>query len=342
MRPFLLITAFFLCTLRTPSLADAQLPGTEGVTAVFGLGSRLAAFDPQAGKLTLFEAKGEGLVPGASAAVGENVWQVAETSQGYLVATGVGRYSLSAPIQLRLFSKDLSSSRVVFQPQSERAEVTFLSSVGAKVWVAFFDSKYTTKIGFLTPASSGLWPFTEVASLRLGTAVDVRGDLVVVGRPYGDEQGQDGDLLLFRNGARETLPSYRGVRSVRFFGDAARPSIAIGDGWHQNYGQFAQGRLSILSESPSSGRYALELIDRDESQYSFSKIFELPLNGKRHLVALGPKAVDVYGPEGEWKRHQAYSRPAEDTIMDAAPLAADGGKTLLVVADKGLRVVAAR
>lgn len=338
MRFFSVLTTLVCIVLQLPLAANAQVPGTERVTAVFALGQRVAAFDPEAGKLMLFEASGQGLAERASATVRENVWQVAETPDGYLVASGVGRYSLSAPIQVRLFSKDLKSSKLVFEPQSERAEVTFLSFVDSKAWITFFDTKYTTKTGYLTPTPAGAWSFTEVAALRLGSAVDVRGDRVVIGRPYGDVQGQDGDLLLFRNGKRELLPSYRGVRSVRFIGDAAHPSIVIGDGWHQNYGQMAQGRVSILSEDPTSGRYSLQIIDLDQSQYAFSKIFELSLDGKRYLAVLGPKAVVVYGPEGEWQRREVYSRPAEDTIMDVAPLTSSGGKTLMVVSDKGLRV----
>ncbi|MFN9944510.1 MAG: hypothetical protein ACK56I_34085, partial [bacterium] len=198
----------------------------------------------------------------ASTTVQGNVWQVTASPTQYVVATGMGRAALDAPIRVLSFTKDLKSSREVFSLSSERAEVPFLKWLNAKgapskVAIAFFESKYITKIGLLEPTENTAWRFEEVSSLRMGTAVDVHGSYMVVGRPYGDIQGQDGDLVLLKDGARELLPSYRGVRAVRLVGDPDDPSIFIGDGWHQNYGQLAQGRVSLLRKDTKTGKYAL-------------------------------------------------------------------------------------
>jgi hypothetical protein len=329
---------------RLISTATAQVPNTGGVSAVFSLPDEVAAFDPQAGKLTIFTVAGDSLKERVSATINGNVWQVTASATRYVVATGMGRTALDAPIRILSFSRDLKNPQEVFSFSSERAEIPFLKWLDAKgapskVWVAFFDSKYTTKIGFFLPSVKAPWAFNEVAAVRMGTAVDVIGDLVAVGRPYGDIQGQDGDLLLFKDGARDLLPSYRGVRAVRCIGDPSDPSILIGDGWHQNYGQMAQGRVSLLRRDPNTGRYALQIVDKDDAQYGFSKFVDFMIDAKRYVAALGPKQVVVYGPENIWKRSVAYSRDQEDSMMDMALAKTDGNQAWFAVVDKGLRLV---
>jgi|GEM_PF-2260514 len=316
----------------------------QGVTTVFSVPDGVAAFDPQAGKLSIISVSLDGLQERASTAIQGNVWQVAGSTSEYAVATGMGRSALDAPIRVLAFSSDLKSSREVFAVTSERAEVPFLKWVDhkgstARVWCAFFDSRYTTKIGYFEIADTERWSFMETATLRMGSAVDVVGSSLVVGRPYGDVQGHDGDLLLLHNGARDLLPSYRGVRAVRFVGNTDDPAIFIADGWHQNYGQIAQGRVSLLRRDKETGRYALQIVDKDDTQYGFSKIVDFTIDTKRYIAALGPKQIVVYGPEGGWRREVIHSRSEEDSLMDMALAKSDGKRAWFVVADKGLRLV---
>lgn len=326
------------------SSAVAQAPLYEGVSAVFGLSDEVATFEPQSGKLSILSVVGGSLQERASTTVQGNVWQVTASPTQYVVATGMGRVALDAPIRVLSFTKDLKSSREVFSFSSERAEIPFLKWLDAKgapskVAIAFFESKYVTKIGLLEPLESATWRFEEVSSLRMGTAVDVHGSYIVVGRPYGDIQGQDGDLVLLKERERELLPSYRGVRAVRLVGDTDNPSIFIADGWHQNYGQLAQGRVSLLRRDTETGKFALQIIEKDNTQYGFSKFVDFMLDGKRHVAALGPTQIVVYGPEGIWKRTTVYSRAQEDSMMDMALVTNDGSRAWFAVVDKGVRLV---
>lgn len=175
--------------------------------------------------------------------------------------------------------------------------------------------------------------------MRLGDAVDVYGDSVVIGRPYGDVQGQDGDLFLIEKGKETLLPSYRGVRAVALFGEPLAPKIAVGDGWHQNYGQLAQGRLSLLMKDGVTNRYSLTLIDRDSKQYGFSKIVPLVKNGKQHLAALGNKTLVVYGPDPEWSKVDVYTRASEERPFDFVVATTSGSEVEFLVVDGGIRVV---
>jgi hypothetical protein len=326
------------------SSVHAQSPKSEGVSAVFGLQDEVATFEPQSGKLSIVTVEGGSLRERVSVNVPGNVWQVTASPTQYLVATGMGRTALDAPVRVLSFTKDLKSSREVFSFSSERAEVPFLKWLSAKgapskAGIAFFESKYVTKIGFLSPSEDAPWRFEEVSSLRMGTAVDAHGKLIVVGRPYGDIQGQDGDLALLKDGMRELLPSYRGVRAVRLVGDPDDPSIFVADGWHQNYGQLAQGRVSLLRKDPQTKKYALQIVDKDDAQYGFSKFVDFMIDGKRHVAALGPKQLVIYGPEDIWKRTVVYSRAQEDSMMDMALVKSEENRAWFVVVDKGLQLV---
>ena len=280
---------------------------------------------------------------------GHNVYGVTAVADGYLYATGMGRNDLSAPIQIWLLPKSGATPRVVFEAQSERGQVAYLAAVGSKIWLTYFDAKYSTKTGYLSPKPAAMWEFTEVATLRLGDAVDVFGETmesIAIGRPYGDQQGEDGDLLLFENGIRTLLPSYRGVRSVLFLPKLPKTTIVIGDGWHQNYGAVAQARLSLLTKDNDTGRFALQLIDRDKQQYGFSKLIDLTIGGEQYVAALGNRELVVYGPIGgekqqgiETKKRAIFTRESEDALFDVAIIESSNTKATFVVANRGVKLV---
>ncbi len=326
------------------SNAVAQTSKYDGVTAVFGLLDEVATFDPQSGRLSIMTVARNSLQERASTIVKGNVWQVTASPTQYVIATGMGRAALDAPIRVISVTRDLKNQREVFSFSSERAEIPFLKWLDTKgaqsrVGIAFFESKYITKVGFLTPSADVPWAFAETSSLRMGSAVDVLGETVAVGRPYGDIQGQDGDLSLLKDGVRELLPSYRGVRAVRLVGEPDDPSILIADGWHQNYGQLAQGRVSLLRRDTRTRKYALQIVDKDDTQYGFSKLIDFMINEKRYVAALGPTQVVVYGPEDTWNRSVLYSRSREDSVMDIAFVKNDAGRAWFAIVDKGLQLV---
>jgi hypothetical protein len=322
-------------------IADAQNPPLPkvGVTALFPAGDEVAAYDADEKILKFLALRNGTLSETKRFTVPGNVWGVATLPDGYAIATGLGRGDLEAPMRVQWYSKNGKSTVSIFERTGERSQVSYLNFADGKLWITFFDSKYITKTGYFTQNPDASWTYKELFSVRLGDSVGVLRDTLVVGRPYGDVQGQDGDLRLYKGEASEELPSYRGVRAVRLFGDAAAPSIAIGDGWHQNYAQFAQGRLSLLQKDPVTGRYALQLLDHDSSQYGFSKIVDFTLDGKTYLAALGNKSLCVYGPSGTWKKNVLYTRAAEDAMYDVVYLRSENGKAWFVLLDKEVKIV---
>ncbi len=314
-----------------------SIPGTESISAVFSAGSRIVAFDPRQHSLRLYAWQSSALREERSLAIQDNVSAVATLPDGYAVATGMGIDAPTAPMRVFFFSINGATGRVVFERAGERNQITSLRWNGEKLWISFFSSKYLTTIGYLTPTAGGPWSFTETASIRMGDSLDVVGDLVFVGRSYGDIQGQDGDLLLLTGGNRTVLPSYRGVRSVRVVGDVSNHQVYIGDGWHMNYGQLAQGRLSVLSRRPGDLRYSLQILDYDAETTEFRKLLPFHSSGRDYIGAVGSSSVIIYDQRGAVAKRVLYRQASSDKFLDGAVIQVSPEKALVVIADHGLQ-----
>ena len=323
-------------TLTKPD-ARAQTHATDSITAVFSVGTQIAGYDPSRRSLRFYSWQGAALQEERSIAIEGTISGVTSIPDGYAVATGIGRDNLSAPIKIMVFMGADPKGRVVFERSGERSQVNSILWRDGKLWLNFFTSKYITTIGYLTPTPSGKWSFTETASIRMGDSLDVVGDLAIVGRSYGDVQGQDGDLLLFNGGERTLLPSYRGVRSVRVVGDAANHRIFIGDGWHMNYGQLAQGRLSVVSKRANDSRYTLQILDYDPTTTDFRRLIPFHSAGHDYIAALGSSSVLIYDQQGALPKRVLYHQSSQATLMDLAVIQISSDKALVVVADQGLR-----
>lgn len=316
----------------------AQIPGTESVESIFSLGSKLVGFDSSRRSLRFYTWQGSALREERSIPIEGSVSAVTSVPQGYAVATGMGRDALTAPMRIVVFTETEPSGRVVFERSGERNQINAIVWRDGKLWINFFTSKYMTAIGHLTPTKVGAWTFAETTSVRMGDSLDVLGDLAFVGRSYGDIQGQDGDLLMFKGGERTLLPSYRGVRSVRVVGDLANHRIFIGDGWHMNYGQLAQGRLSVISKRPEDSRYSLQILDYDPSTTDFRRLIPFRATGRDWLAALGSSSVVMYDQSGTAPKKTVYSQVSQSNLMDLAVVQLSAEHALVVVADRGLRV----
>jgi hypothetical protein len=329
-------------------VAYAQVAGTESIQAVFSIqNGQIAAYDAASKTIRIFvEERGSVRELSSAPANGVLMALTPLPQGGYAYATGMTRGDSGNPIRVHTVPKDVKSAREVFQYSGERNQATGLVWNQSKLWLGFFESKYFTKVGYLLPGAgaSDAWHFTEVAKLRMGDSFDCLGDTLVVGRSYGDQQGEDGDLQLFQKGERQLLPSYRGVRAVKLLGDPTNPSIVIADGWHSNYGQIAQARLSLLRKRQGEHRYALEIIDRDTANYAFSRLFVIELRGRRRIVALGNSTLNLYseGNAGSWNKEVLYTQAITSTLLDATPVRIDTNGVVFAINDGGLRTVTYR
>jgi hypothetical protein len=325
--------------LGAPASAESPSLSSAEYTSLFSLDDGIAAYSPNEKRVEILRRNGGALENKEGFRVSGQVGALAQTPLGIAVATGQGRGDLTAPIRITLYDATGANPRTVFEQAGERSQLSFLKWVDGKLWATYFESKYITKTGFFLPSTTFPWVFKEVKSVRLGDAVDVLGDSVIIGRPYGDVQGQDGDISLLKGEEQLELPSYRGVRSVLAFNGPSSQEIVIGDGWHQNYGQNAQARLSWLKKDSESGRYALQLIDHDTTQYNFSKLKTVELGGSTFIAALGNKQLAVYGPRPTWRKSILYTRTEEENYFDFVPLDSDSNGAWFLVLNKGLHLV---
>lgn len=334
----------------TLTSVSAQVPGTQGITSVFSTGAHeVAGYDATAKQLVFFTISGQTAQQVATVPVPGQVMGVLTVGDDHIITTGMGRGDLTPPIRVHTIAKSKRTAKnpsleLRYERPTERPQVTHLRLCGTTVWLGFFESKYNTVIGALTPPAAGVpgpWSFTQRVAVRMGDSFDCLGESLVVGRSYGDVQGQDGDLLLFEGSERTLLPSYRGVRGVQSIGDATEPMIVVGDGWHPNYGEMAQGRVSLLRKRKGETRFALELLDLDRKNFNFTKFREFTSGGARHLVALGSSQVVVYGDisAASIRKQVVYTQVGTSHVLDVVVGSVDGTGATLAIADEGLRLV---
>jgi hypothetical protein len=263
------------------------------------------------------------------------LWAAAAIPAGIVLAFGMGRDALNAPIRLVLMDKDWKTGSTVFEVTSERAQINLLRVNGGKLWLSYFRSKFETVLGNFVPTASGPWRFNETRAGRLEDATDVEGSRIAVGRPYGDRTGLDGDLTIIQEGGTPALvPTYRGVRAVRFLeGSAgAAGSLLVADGWHQNYGQTAQGRVGLVEFNKPLQRYAHSLLDYDSEQYGFSRLHALNLGQNEFgVVAVGNRFINLYRSADRFRRVRVAAATSEQELFDAVLLRASQKSVLLAV-----------
>lgn len=274
----------------------SHLANVPGAAAAFSLhtasGTSLLVHLPAEEEIRLYDVEGGALTERASLSTPHLPYRAALAGDHILIAYGYSRERLTDPIQVIRYDRSLEQPEVLFTRQSERAEVTELIVTDDRdeVFVAYFASQFQTVAGWLSPANGA---FNSVIETRLGMRYDVADGLVVQGRPYGDALGEDGDVILFTGETSERLPSFRGVTEVTFAqldGDPER-EILIGDGWHQDYGDMAEPRVSLLDKQ--DGSYALTTIAVLESQHAVSTIHPFMMSGKHYLFAAGNSRADI-------------------------------------------------
>jgi len=177
-----------------------------------------------------------------------------------------------------------------------------------EIIVSYFESKYiveTVSVSF----NSGEWENKIIASERMamtrdiGVLPDGEQNRIVVGRVYGDALGDVGDAYIADENKTD-LPVKRGVKIVKI-GDGnndGENEIFVGDGWHQDYGKVARGRISYLFFD--EGKYKYELIEDVKYQYEISQIEiqDVTGDGKNEVLSRGNRIFKIYKyDEKGWK-----------------------------------------
>lgn len=251
-------------------------------------------------------------------------------------------------------SKDAGGGRraePIAAPETTRAQFTTvtLTRYGKDLgvlWAAFV-SKYETVARFSTRSGDGKWKTREIARVRLGTHWAVTGpkhDILIVGRPYGDDRRTFGDVRQWRPGAAPVpIPSVRGVRSLATVRlgprDAPRELVCYGAGWHWEYKAQAKGILTC-AERQDSGKWATQTVD-ELGSYEVGEIRAADVEGDGvvDLVAQGPDGIFSYSPtfgdtlsDTSWKKRTLGPTGYDLTAIDPD---GDGTDELVVLSSNG-------
>jgi thiol-disulfide isomerase/thioredoxin len=270
-----------------------------------------------------------------------------------VVATGRRGYDKNTPVRLYVvkYNEGNWKREEIYSKASERPQVTNLSvndyhNTGRnEIVLSYFDSKYFVETVTLSNnKSSGKWPAKVAAHERMAMARDVypmdggKRLVPVVGRPYGDSIGALGDAYL--SGAeKKLLPTYRGVKVVRT-GDGdndGRAEIYVGDGWHQDYGKMARGRLAVVTEQGDAFNY--ELIEDVKGEYEISQIeiADIDGDGKNEVLARGNKYFRIYRKNGaNWQVYTDTALPV--TPFTTGDLNGDGRREVIFSGATALQV----
>jgi len=212
---------------------------------------------------------------------------------------------------------------LVVAPATTRQDVAAVIARGAELLIAYFDGTYTVTKVTATRGAAG-WSTGDPVVIRMATSWaigDVDGDKhpdVVVGRVYGDAKDRDGDaFVLSPDGPRHAIPTLRGVQGLAVAdtdGDG-QDEIFLGDGWHQDYGQLARGRLTWVRLVDHELRS--ELIEDTPGQYTIWQILvaDVDGDGTPELVTRGSDYVRVYHRSGDRWRGLTITGVARDIAV---------------------------
>ena len=260
----------------------------------------------------------------------------------YVVAWGVGRGFLKAPLVLMRHDAATGQGHELWRDAGQRNESAHLSTVDLNadgipdVAFAYYASKYMVRTRHLlsNPADAGPGPGSRVQEgkdVRMASSRaygDLDGDELmdeVVGRVYGDAKGEPGDLTVhFGNGKSVKVPTDRGIKAV-WIGKAgadARPALYFSDGWESNYGKKAKAQIKRATFG--KGATPPAQIGDSPAEFTFFDITSADLDGdgKAELVARGNTNLSAFsqGAGGTWTRRTlAGMEPILNTAIGETP-----------------------
>ncbi|PKO99090.1 MAG: hypothetical protein CVU13_08170 [Bacteroidetes bacterium HGW-Bacteroidetes-8] len=191
----------------------------------------------------------------------------------------------------------------IYTKESERPQPLYLEIADIdndsknEVIASYYESKYMVET-VLISYSSGNWSNKIFLTERMSTAFDIgkfdEKNLFFVGRVYGDSIGDEGDAYILDGKVKTELSVRRGVKSAIKVGDGdnnGKNEIYIGDGWHQNYGKIARGRLAVIREG-----FTYKLIEdvKGQSNIDQIEIADIDCDGKNEVLTSGSRFFRIY------------------------------------------------
>jgi len=224
-----------------------------------------------------------------------------------IIVTGKRRYvETEVNVYLIKYYEKNWTVNKLYSKHSPRPQPTYLDITdydndgGFEILTSYFESKYIVETVCIKRVEED-WKTEIIAQERMAMVRDV-GDIqgfkeneTVVGRVYGDKLGDAGDAYI-PGEEKIMLPVKRGVKAVKI-GDGdndGNNEIYVGDGWHQDYGKVARGRIARLKNI--DGEFTYELIEDVKYQYEITQleIADINRDGDNEILAKGNKFFRIY------------------------------------------------
>ncbi len=219
------------------------------------------------------------------------------TENSLWFATGFAKGFRDAP--MTVYRYDNKGLATVWTDSGHRNQITDLSIVDNKLYLAKFSEKTTIQGGWL---EDSIQPIFEANMAMRQQPLPENPDKIIVGRLYGDTPRSDGDLFVFEKGKKTPLQNFRGIRSLTIadLNADGHSDLLVGDGWHYKYSEMGQARLSVYYGPSFVDRRTLAILD---DEYTINHI-ELHRN-KSLILAQGTSGVYILeqSPFG-WKQHR--------------------------------------
>ena len=242
-----------------------------------------------------------------------------------VVAWGMGKGKMVAPITVSTLEPLNGKLSDIWTFKGGRSQVVNLQLVQVdqddelELLIAHFVSKYHTRRVILDQITSPNPKAIESSQIRMATSwlladLDGKAGLEeVIGRVYGDEKGEYGDLSIqpFRLQPPklklgQIIPTERGLKAMKVWVTPQGKHLYFSDGWVAAYGKKAKATLKRLHWSKD--RINVERLADSPNEFTFFDLWHrVDPNSKRELVfAHGNKGINLITPQdhGPWKVQQ--------------------------------------
>ena len=262
-------------------------------------------------------------------------------------AWGTGRGHLQAPLVITAIDPQTGTQTELWRGQGERNEAAHLA-------IADTDRDGTPELDFVRYTSKYMvapQPIKRDGTTTTGQPIRMasswlraemdgdRGEETIIGRVYGDDRGQPGDLRIITPKATLMVPTDNGVKSLLYAtigGEAS--ALYFADGWVADYGKAAKAHLKRVRII--DGKPEVEPIGTDPEDFTFFALTAIDIDGDRleEIVAQGSKRVVLFSLiDEQWQmRPLATLDPVLNTAVGRTP---DGNTTLFIPARPATRAV---
>jgi hypothetical protein len=280
-----------------------------------------------------------------------------------LIAWGMGKGKMVAPITVTAVEPLSGSMKELWHYKGGRSQVINLQLVQVdkdpqlELFIAHFVSKYHTRRVLLDQLDSDQPIESASGQIRMATSwmlADIDGQPgleEIIGRVYGDEKGEYGDLSVQKfsmNAPKiklgQIMPTERGVKSVMVWPSLDPNTITpnkntlyFSDGWVAAYGKKAKAGLKKLTWL--NGRVQVERIADSHDEFTFFELWykKNSQTGRSFIFAQGNKGINLLTPRsnGMWRVDRLLSTPP---IVNAAIIYSGGQWWVALPSEKGTQV----